>query len=95
MRYPKSFLHCNIGQPGLVSVRRPVFFAEIEECLILLANIGRIMISSPGPVLSCIGMVKILIMGSRNVYSIFIPIFGCRVSGVSVQRRRWPEKRPV
>ena len=30
-------------------------------------------------------MVKILIMGSRNVYPIFIPFFGCQVSGVSVQ----------
>ena len=37
-------------------------------------------------------MMKILIMGSRNVYSIFIPLFGCQVSGVSVPRRRWPEK---
>jgi len=37
-------------------------------------------------------MVKILIMGSRNVCPIFIPFFGCQVSGVSVQRSRWPEK---
>jgi hypothetical protein len=31
-------------------------------------------------------MVKTLIMGIRNVYFIFIPLFGCQVSGVSVQR---------
>ena len=40
-------------------------------------------------------MVKTRIMGSRNVYPIFIPFFGGQVSGVSVQRSLWPEKRPV
>ena len=30
-------------------------------------------------------MVKILIMGSQNVYHIFVPLFGCQVSGVGVQ----------
>ena len=30
-------------------------------------------------------MVKELIMKSRNVYPIFILLFGCQVSGVSVQ----------
>jgi len=34
-------------------------------------------------------MVKILIMGGRNVYPIFIPLFGCQVSGVSVQDMRF------
>jgi len=27
-------------------------------------------------------------MGGRNVYPIFIPLFGCQVSGVSVQDMR-------
>ena len=42
-------------------------------------------------------MVKILIMGSRNVYPIFIPFFGCQVSGVSVQdmRLRLPFLTPL
>ena len=31
--------------------------------------------------------VKILKMGSRNFYPIFILLFGCQVSGVSVQDR--------
>jgi hypothetical protein len=30
-----------------------------------------------------------------NFYRICIPLLGCKVSGVSVQRCRWPEKRPV
>jgi hypothetical protein len=38
------------------------------------------------------GTVKILIMGSRNFYPIYVPLFGCQVSGVSVQlyrQRSW------
>jgi hypothetical protein len=47
-------------------------------------------------------LVKITRNMSFKFYPDFIPIyrymvsgFGCQVSGVSVQRRRWPEKRSV
>jgi hypothetical protein len=34
-------------------------------------------------------------IGALDFYPIFIPLFERKVSGVSVQRSRWPEKRPV
>jgi len=32
-------------------------------------------------------------VGTFNFYPIFIPLFGHKVSGVSVQASRWPEQR--
>jgi hypothetical protein len=40
-------------------------------------------------------VVKKIVMESRNVYPIFILLFGCQVSGVSVRPSRRSKKRTV